>query len=306
MTDKLKRVILIEGHQSGKTLALLLAQAYGAGTIKQGQIAGEYPPPDLLGDVATTSDADWGRFSHTHPEGETPISQQIQKSTPLRAVDIETTEVNGDPTFTYAGGTITGRFTRQDPPFADLKKWTPEPDERTRNVCKAFDFSKIEERVLAHMSEPPKDLGRFNCRGDYVVPDEHPADKWAGIDKHTLSEFDQARRFVDLYSMGPTKLGVPVAVPHADYWRQLEAASASMIEWQAKMRAEGYEPEGDGPLSDSWVKKRSVIDLPKMLEDAGIDANQLPSWEIRVAKQGYVQSDTDRAMWTKEDDDATD
>lgn len=308
MSDKPKRVILIAGHQSSKTLALMLAQAYGAGTIKQAQISGEYPPRDVLGELATTSDADWGRvsgrFSHTHPEGETPVSQQIPKSTPLRAVDIETTEINGDPTFTYAGGTITGRFSRRDPPFAELKKWAPEPDERTRNVCKGFDFSKIEERVMAHMSEPPKDLGRFNCRGDYVYPEPHPADKWAGIDKRTLSEFDQARRFVDLYSMGPTKLGVPVAVLHAQYFAQLEAASRQMTDWHAKMQAEGFEPEGDGPLADSWVKKRTVIDLPKMLEDAGIDKGQLPGWELRVAKDGYEQDENNPHLWSKEDDDA--
>lgn len=257
MTDDKKptRVIMIaQPHRSAKTLALMLAQAYGAGTIKQGQIAGEYPPPDMLEDLK-----------------------------PM-------------------GGTVTGRFSSSKPNIREQepsRDYRPAQDPRTEHLAE-IDFSKIEERILAHFGadEPPRDLGRFNCRGDYVVPDEHPADKWAGVDKRTLSDFDQARRFVDLYSMGPTKMGVPVAVPAAQYFAQLEAASKTMIEWAAKMRADGW-VQGEGAANDEWTKERSVIDLPQMLKDAGIDEAQLPGWELRVENDGYSRVEGSDTLWEK-------
>lgn len=151
-----------------------LAAAYGAGQIKQGQIAGEYPPPDVLEDLSKVG------------------SQEIAHMTRT--------------------GTITGRFTRTEPPFHEQKPsrmYRPAQDPRTSHLVK-MDLSKIEERILASMTEPPKDLGRFNCRGDYVVPEDTARDerveRWAGIDKRTLTPIEQAQRFADLYGGRPAKL----------------------------------------------------------------------------------------------------
>uniref|UniRef100_A0AAU7VGZ2 Uncharacterized protein n=1 Tax=Dinoroseobacter phage vB_DshS_R26L TaxID=3161158 RepID=A0AAU7VGZ2_9CAUD len=209
MTDEPKRVIMItHPHKSGRALQLLLAAAYGAGQIKQAQIAGEYPPPDVLGDVKV-------------------------------------------------GGTVTGRFSSTKPNIREQlpsREYRPVQDPRTRHVA-TVDFSEIEKRMLAHFDEPPKDLGRFNCRGDYVVPRDERVERWAGIDKRTLSPFEQAQRFADLYGGVPQKMQ---RIDTTSIFEQLRNAQPTLEAFQQKMRDLGFEPAGDGPLADTWVMKETT------------------------------------------------
>lgn len=192
-------------------LALAIMQAYGAGQIKQGLVAGEYPVPKVT-------------------------------------IDIETIE-DGVPAYTYAGGTVTGRFTRKHPPFeelpkAQIPKWVaPELDA----ACDALlDFSKIEARVMADTAaySQIEERVRVHTTGKVSLGGHDPAAKWAGIDKRTLSDVDRARRFSDLYGGPARKLGDFALSTVYDHWKQ------AMLE-------QGYEPEGDGAFSDTWIKKGS-------------------------------------------------
>jgi len=177
MSDEPKRVIT-HPHKSGKTLQLMLMAAYGAGQIKQAQIAGEYPPPDVLGTVT-------GRFSSSKPN--------IREQLPSRS-------------------------------------YRPAMDPRTEHLANV-DFSEIEKRVLAHYDEPPRDLGRFDCRGNY---------KWP-----------------DAYARGPEKLSETkrTTINIRDMLKQAAVSEEMLKEWQATLRAAGYKPAGDGPLADTWIKE---------------------------------------------------
>lgn len=186
MTDKPKRVIVIDGgHRGGKTLRILaLMQAYGAGQVKQARVAGEYPPPDVLGTVT-------GRLSSAKPN--------VREQLPSR-------------------------------------EFKPVLDPRTKDLCNA-DYSEIEKRVLSHFDEPPRDLGRFDCRGNY---------KWP-----------------DAYARGPEKLSETkrTTVNTRDMLKQAAVSEELLKEWQATLRAAGYKPAGDGPLADTWIKENNNEEL---------------------------------------------
>ena len=196
MTDDKKstRVIMIaHSHRSGKKQRL--AAAYAAGQIKQAQIAGEYPPPNVLPD----------------------------------------NDREGAP---------------------QLRRWEPVMDERTRDAWKHVNFQEIEERVLARQSEPPRELGRFNCRGDYVLPDNDRAAKWVNVNKRGLSAIDRARRFVDLYSRGPTKTAEPPKTSQLNLHQLLTSASILLErrqEWEAVLEKQGYTQSATDP--DIWTKE---------------------------------------------------
>ncbi len=85
------------------------------------------------------------------------------------------------------------------------------------------------------------------------VRDER-VERRAGIDRSTLSAFEQAQRFVDLYSMGPMKMGVPVAVPASQFFAQLAQANETLAAWQKKMPDDGW-VQGKGAAHDALTKE---------------------------------------------------
>ncbi|HEY7823750.1 MAG TPA: hypothetical protein VIG24_12990 [Acidimicrobiia bacterium] len=87
--------------------------AYGGGTIKQAQIAGEYPPPDVLGDVSPT-----GRYRRP-PEMQWPQA--------------------------YATGPR--KLSADD--VATLAAITPEQARATMQTIMGADFSELERRIAA-------------------------------------------------------------------------------------------------------------------------------------------------------------
>lgn len=133
--------------RSEKELRQQIADAYGAGQIKQALIAGEYPPPPLE----------------------------------------------------YPTGTISGRWSHTTPPFKEL-----EPSER-----------RIGPPMWpwAYMSGPVK-----------------------------LSEVRASHR-------------VSESLASADFSKLEERVLAWHLDTVEKLKAAGYEPAGDGLLSDTWIKK---------------------------------------------------
>lgn len=136
-----------------KRKAQEFADAYGAGQIKQGQIAGEYPPPVIE-------------------------------------------------------GTRTGRFSSTTGNFEDVS-----PTGRIRRTPKDF-------WPMAYMSGPTKlsDL-------QHVTP-------------------EQAR-------------AASKALLGADFSELERRAAAWHAETVENLKAQGYEPAGDGPLADTWIKKET-------------------------------------------------
>ena len=89
-----------------------LAACYGAGEIKQAQIAGRYPPPPV------------------------PL--------PLTPGD------RVEPTLCRGSGTITGRWTSNKPPFHELYGGKPvKLSEAGKKTLAEADYSALEQRVLA-------------------------------------------------------------------------------------------------------------------------------------------------------------
>lgn len=86
MTNDKKRVLMIDGP-GAPTALQILAACYGAGLVRQGQIAGEYPPP--------------------------PVDMP------------KTTEASRADAASEVSGTRTGRITRADPPFHELYGGNP-------------------------------------------------------------------------------------------------------------------------------------------------------------------------------------
>lgn len=131
MADDKKRVLVIDGPGAPSALQILAA-CYGAGLVRQGQIAGEYPPPPV--DVPKTTEA--------------PSADAASEDS----------------------GTVTGRITRTDPPFQEFSRsYRTANDPRTEHLAE-IDLSDIEKRILANMETPPQYLGRFDCRGNYRWP----------------------------------------------------------------------------------------------------------------------------------------
>lgn len=100
--------------------------AYGGGSIKQAQIAGEYPPP--------------------------PVDMPEKPGT--ASADAEN----------RVSGTVTGRWTRDKPPFHELYGGKPEKmaalqhitPEQARAAMKKFlgvDFAELERRILAMIED---------------------------------------------------------------------------------------------------------------------------------------------------------
>lgn len=123
-----------------------IAAAYGAGQIKQAQIAGEYPPP----------------YVDTGEDLSKVGSQEIAHITRT--------------------GTVTGRFTHTEPPFREMKPWPGAyaagprklsvEDVQERGTLKALadvDFAELERRVAA-WHEELRAQG-FKPAGDGVLSD---------------------------------------------------------------------------------------------------------------------------------------
>lgn len=127
-----------------------LAACYGAGQIKQAQIAGEYPPPAIE----------------------------------------------------YPTGTISGRWSSKMPPFEEVT-----PTGRIRRIG-------LEPWPLSY------------AMGSTKLSDFKP-----------LTE-EQKRTLVD--------------VDYSALERRVAAWHAETFE---RLKAEGYEPAGEGPFSDTWIKK---------------------------------------------------
>lgn len=199
--DTLVLMIDENGDIHQVTTEQLLAAMYGAGLVAQGRIAGEYPPPPV--DV---------------PNCPVDLSADAESRALAQGSGV--------------ARTITGRFSRSEPPFHEIEPQTRSLagkafDERTRDLVKT-DFSKIEERILAHMDTPPQDMGRFDCSGNYRWP--------MG------------------YEAGPQKLR-QTSINISQMLKQAEVSGEKLAEWQEVLRQAGFRQAGDGPLSDTWIKE---------------------------------------------------
>lgn len=197
--DKPKRVIMIDTDDN-RARTIALMQAYGSGEVKTALVAGEYPVP---------------------------------------VVDIETTEINGDPVFTYSlGGTVTGRFSRTHPPYEEVPH--AQIPKAAQEALANADLSAIEARIAAQ-------FGIVLPSGEEESRDDASA-KWAGIDKRTLSPIDQARRFSDLYGGAPVKLSQHMA--------QLNASHKHMRDLHEQALKDGF-VQGTGAAYDEYTKKET-------------------------------------------------
>lgn len=137
--------------------------------------------------------------------------------------DIETRGTDGTPMFTTTrGGTITGRMSSTVPNFHEREPRSMKFPEIPASAVDV-DLSDIEARVF----------------------------RWMSIDKNSLSAFDQARRFNDLYGSGPRKLSAKLTkVDTVQLAKQAAAAEKQMQDWHLKMIADGYTCVGDAYLKE--------------------------------------------------------
>lgn len=114
-----------------RKLKQLLCAAYGGGQVKQALIAGEYPPPDVLPGLNYPTD----------------LSADAENRALLQGSGV--------------GRTITGRWTRETPPFIELYRTGPRSIKSQRYTAAGklatVDFSKLEDRVFGLMAQKEKD-----------------------------------------------------------------------------------------------------------------------------------------------------
>lgn len=198
MSKEPKKVILIEGPISN-TLQVLAA-AYGAGLVKQGKIAGEYPPPPVdVPNITATEE----------------LTREAESLRP--AIDIETVDINGDPMFSMSkpgGGTVTGRWTHNKPPFHELYGGKP---------------AKMTANLTADQQEALDDLAEV----DWSQIENRVLTWWAGKSK-------PAPRVVAKVNL-------------KDMLAQAKVADEMMAEWEAVLIADGY-TRGTGACHDEWTK----------------------------------------------------
>ncbi len=124
---------------------------------------------------------------------------------------------------------------------------------------KVEDLSKVGSREIAHMVRTGVVTGRFSHEGP-TFEDVSPT----GRIRRTPKDF-----WPMAYMSGPTKLSdlqhvtpeqaraTSKALLGADFSELERRVAAWHAETVENLKAQGYEPAGDGPLADTWIKKET-------------------------------------------------